>query len=110
MANCVDKYDLYSKTFRYINVENSNWFKRLTEGSLDKYRNKDRLTIEFPHYQQAAECQKKAGAMNISNILYLTGDQERGRIDIMMNWSKDIPRRLKPKEELKLDTDSKIEI
>ena len=31
-------------------------------------------------------------------------------IDIMMNWSKDIPRRLKPKEELKLDTDSKIEI
>ena len=110
MANCVDKYDLYSKTFRYINVENSNWFKRLTDGSIDRYRNKDRLTIEFPHYQQAAECQKKAGAMNISNILYLTGDRERGRIDIMMNWSKDIPRRLKPKEELKLDTDSKIEI
>jgi hypothetical protein len=103
MAYCVDKYDLYSKAFRYINVENSNWFKRLTEGSLTRYRNKDRLTIEFPHYQQAAECQKKAGAMNISNVLYLTGSQEHGRIDIMMNWSKDIPRRLKPREELKLD-------
>lgn len=103
MAYCVDKYDLYSKTFRYINVENSNWFKKLTEGNLARYRNKDRLTIEFPHYQQAAECQKKAGAMNISSILYMTGDQERGRIDIMMNWSKDIPRRLKSREELKLD-------
>ena len=103
MANYLDKYDLYSKTFRYINVENSNWFKKLTDGSLDRYRNKDRLTIEFPHYQQAAECQKKAGAMNVSSVLYLTGNQERGRIDIMMNWSKDIPRRLKPRKELKLD-------
>ena len=103
MAYHVDKYDLYSKAFRYTKVENSNWFKRLTEGSLIRYRNKDRLTIEFPHYQQAAECQKKAGAMNISNILYFTGSQERGRIDIMMNWSKDIPRRLKSRKELKLD-------
>lgn len=103
MAHCVDKYELYSKAFKYINVENSNWFKKLTEGSLDRYRNKDRLTIEFPHHQQAAECQKKAGIMNISSILYLTGDQERGRIDIMMNWSKNIPRKLKPREELKLD-------
>ena len=94
-------------TFRYINVENSNWFKKLTEGSLDRYRNKDRLTIEFPHYQQAAECQKKAGAMNISNILYLTGDQESGRIDIMKNGSTDIPRRLKSREELKLDLEVK---
>ena len=103
MAYHVDKYDLYSKAFRYTKVENSNWFKRLTEGSLIRYRNKDRLTIEFPHYQQAAECQKKAGAMNISNVLYLTGSQEHGRIDIMMNWSKDIPRRLKSRKELKLD-------
>ena len=103
MAYYVDKYDLYSKAFRYIKVENSNWFKRLTKGSLIRYRNKDRLTIEFPHYQQAAECQKKAGTMNISSVLYLTGDQECGRIDIMMNWSKDIPRRLKSREELKLD-------
>lgn len=103
MAYYADKYDLYSKAFRYINVENSNWFKRLTEGSLDKYRNKDRLTIKFPHYQQAAECQKKAGAMNISSVLYFTGSQEHGRIDIMMNWSKNIPRRLKSREELKLD-------
>ena len=103
MAHCVDKYDLYSKAFRYINVENSNWFKRLTEGSLDRYRYKNRLIIEFPNYQQASECRKKARAMNISNVLYLTGDKERGRIDIMMNWSKDIPRRLKSREELKLD-------
>ena len=103
MTNCVDKYDLHSKTFRYINVENSNWFKRLTDGSIDRYRNKDRLAIEFPHYQQASECQKKAGAMNISSVLYLTGDQEHGRIDIMMNWSRDIPRRLKSRKELKLD-------
>ena len=103
MAYCVDKYELYSKAFRYIKVENSNWFKKLTEGSLDRYRNKDRLTIEFPNYRQASECQKKAGAMNISNILYLTGSEDRGRIDIMMNWSRNIPRRLKPREELKLD-------
>ena len=103
MANYVDKYDLYSKTFRYINVGNSNWFKRLTEDSLNRYRNKDRLTIEFPHYQQASECQKKAGTMNISSVLYLTGNQEHGRIDIMMNWSRDIPRRLKSRKELKLD-------
>ena len=107
MAYHVDKYDLYSKAFRYTKVENSNWFKRLTEGSLIRYRNEDRLTIEFPHYQQAAECQKKAGTMNISSVLYLTGDQERGRIDIMMNWSKDIPRRLKSREELKLDLEVK---
>lgn len=107
MAYCVDKHDLYSKTFRYINVENSNWFKRLTEGSSNRYRNKNRLTIEFPHYQQAAECQKKAAAMNIGSILYFTGDQERGRIDIKMNWSKDIPRRLKSRKELKLDLEVK---
>ena len=103
MAYCTDKYDLYSKAFRYLNVENSNWFKKLTEGSISRYRNKDRLTIEFSHYQQAAECQKKAAAMNISTCLYLTGDQEHGRIDVMMNWSKDIPRRLKSREELKLE-------
>lgn len=94
-------------TFRYINVENSNWFKKLTEGSLDRYRNKDKLTIEFPHYQQAAECQKKAAAMNIGSVLYFTGSQERGRIDIKMNWSKDIPRRLKSRKELKLDLEVK---
>jgi hypothetical protein len=41
--------------------------------------------------------------MNISTVLYVTGSQERGRIDIMMNWSKDIPRRLEPRKELKLD-------
>ena len=103
MAYCTDKYDLYSKAFRYLNVENSNWFKKLTEGSVGRYRNKNRLTIEFPHYQQAAECQKKAAAMNISTCLYFTGTQERGRIDVMMNWSKDIPRRLRPREELKLE-------
>ena len=40
--------------------------------------------------------------MNISNVLYFTGSQERGRIDIMLNWSKNIPRRLKPREEFDL--------
>ena len=45
--------------------------------------------------------------MNISSVVYFTGGQERGRIDIKMNWSKDIPRRLKPRKELKLDLEVK---
>ena len=97
MAYCTDKYGLYSKAFAYLDIENSKWYEDLTQGSVRRYRNQNRITVEFNTRQEALDCQKRASNRNISTVLYL---MPSGRVDIMMNWKKRQPSRLERKKEL----------
>lgn len=100
MAYCTDKYGLYSKAFAYLDIENSKWYEDLIQGSVRRYRNENRIRVEFKTYQEALDCQKRAVNRNIKTILYSAQPTENGRIDIMMNWKKRQPTRLERKKEL----------
>lgn len=100
MAYCIDKYELYSKAFAYLDIENSKWYEDLIQGSICRYRNQNRIRVEFNTYQEALDCQKRAVNRNINTILYSAQPTENGRIDIMMNWKKRQPTRVDRKKEL----------
>lgn len=102
----MDKYELYSKQFRYIDIENSAWYKELTANSNYRERCRDSIKAEFRNKEDADNCVKNAKARNI-NCGYISGvdlwGEEYYTVYIHMNWKKDRPTMISRKLPLILD-------
>jgi len=101
----MDKYELYSKQFRYLNIENSVWYKELITNCLSIKREDNKIQILFTTKELAETCVAKANARNISNIgPYDCCYPIKGYgVDIYMNWKEDRPTRISRKSPLILD-------
>lgn len=101
----MDKYELYSKQFRYIDIENSAWYKELTANSNYRERSRDSIKVEFRNKEDADNCVKNAKARNIRCGYILSRDcwGDCHTVHIDMDWQKDRPRMLSRKLPLILD-------
>lgn len=98
----MDKYELYSRQFRYINIENSAWYKELTANSNYRERYDNSIKVEFCNKEDADNCIKKAEARNI-NCGWISSIDGTYTVYIHMNWKEDRPTRISRKLPLILD-------
>ena len=91
------------RMFRYVNIENSAWYKALTQNSSERHRINNKLRIYFQYKEDVDACVTEAKRRNISHCSGYNFYTAEYSVDIMMNWSEDRPTRIKRKEELILN-------
>lgn len=95
------------KEFPYWDINQSKWFKDLSEGCQNSERHNNRIFIYFDNKEKAESCIEKCETRNISHVGYLEYLENTShkiyRVDILMNWKERRPSRLRSRKEQILD-------
>lgn len=88
---------MMAKDFPYLDINNSAWFKDLTEEACqNSERHNNRIYIFFDSEEKAQRCMGKCDRRNISHTIFLHDIfYNTYRIDILMNWKERRPSRAK---------------
>lgn len=91
----------YNTVGRYEDINNSRWFQALIkDASRNSERNGNRIYIYFDTEELANKCCEEAERRNIKYMSPMHQlFPEEYRVDILMNWKKRIPSRIRCKEE-----------
>ena len=91
----------------YHDINNSNWFKDIVKNACQNSERRDnRIKVYFGSFEDQQNAIKECERRNISYIEYACGECSSDKIwklDIMMNWKKRLPSRLKRNKEQILD-------